>query len=362
MKKICPFHKSDILKITHWLNEQSSYGWALDSWGMFFCEFKESDGERYQYQLDMDNWEDGPNEERRVQLESLGWKYVETIGGTRIHIYRSLDWKASIPRNEEFIQYNRKKLRFVPIIGLLGILLSLALFLWVPFSKMQFMLVELAECDKSAIPLLVVIIVIAVLQFFNNEWPYYQLYKYLGKVSSITILETEREIGGDGLYLPLGWIQWGLMIGALFFVIWMTYGNPKVYTEPLLAERHYEYIEQFSEALDGEYNLNGKYWMNISENVEQELFVQIVERYAGYSNYYGYNSFRKEEYDTHDLWKLTEQEDERFDKLVVAKGRDEFLGDGLIFAQMEDDIIYLRYWGERDISQILDKITEIEYR
>ena len=39
-----------------------------------------------------------------------------------------------------------------------------------------------------------------------------------------------------------------------------------------------------------------------------------------------------------------------------------FLGDGLIFIRMENDIVYLRYCGERDIEPILEKVTENEYR
>lgn len=363
MKKICPYHKHEILKITQWLNEMSSYGWKLDSWGVFFCEFQEYDGERFQYQLDMDNWEDGPNEERRVQLKELGWEYVETIGGTRIHIYRSFDRKASIPEHAEFIEFNRKKFRFSLLAGILGILLTLAAFLAVPISNMQFWLVELTENEKGSIPLLLVIVVALVMKFFSDDWHNHQLYKYLGKkASSITILETEVEPALDKIQLPYGMLHWSLLAGALIFGLWVEYGNSKTYIEPLFAERYYEHVEYFSKPLDEDFNLDGKYWMNVSENVQDELFEQIMERYSGYSNYYGYSLFKKEKYDTHALWKITEQKDERFDKLIVAEGRGEFLGDGLIFVQMEDDIVYLRYWEETEIETILEKVAEIEYR
>lgn len=93
MKKLCPYHRYDVMHITQWLNELSSYGWELSSWGTLFCKFQEYDGSRYQYQLDMDNRGDGANKERRKELEALGWEYADTISGTRLHIYRSLDWK-----------------------------------------------------------------------------------------------------------------------------------------------------------------------------------------------------------------------------------------------------------------------------
>lgn len=186
--------------------------------------------------------------------------------------------------------------------------------------------------------------------------------QWLNEMSSYTILETEVEPALDKIQLPYGMLHWSLLAGALIFVLWMEYGNSKTYIEPLFAERYYEHVEYFSKPLDEEFNLDGKYWMNVSENVQDELFEQIMERYSGYSNYYGYSLFKKEKYDTHALWKITEQKDERFDKLIVAEGRGEFLGDGLIFVQMEDDIVYLRYWEETEIETILEKVAEIEYR
>ena len=363
MKKNCPYHKYDILRITHWLNEQSSYGWVLDSWGSFWCKFREYHGERYYYQLDMDNWEDGPNEERRVQLKELGWEYVDSIGGTRIHIYRTFDRKASIPAHEEFIAYNRKKLCFSVLVGILGIISILAAFLAVPISNMQFWMLELSETEKGMFPVLLTVVVALVVNFLNDGWHNHQLYRYLGKKAvSITILETEDDRNGERIRIPLGLIQWSLLAGAFVVILWMEYGDTRPYTEPFFAERYYENIEHFSKPLAEEYNIMGSYWMNVSEEPDEELFDQMVERYVGYSNYFNYSLFRKEKYDTHDQWEVTEQQDERFDRLVIAEGRGEFFGDGLLFIRMENDIVYLRYWGERDIEPILEKVTEIEYR
>lgn len=363
MKKICPYHKLDILHITQWLNEWSSYGWTLKSWGAFSCEFEEYEGERFYYQLDVDNWEDGPNEARRVQLKELGWEYVESIGGTRVHIYKTFECKATIPLHEGFNEYNRKKYRFSLLAGILKILLVLAAMLIPLITQRQFWLMEFMENDKRVVLFLMVFLVAVVMGFFHDDGNCYKFYKYLEKKTFYnTNLETDLEIESSKVRIPFGMLQWSLLIFLLGMAAWLEYGNTKPYVEPFYAERYYENTEDFSKKMKDKYNLYGEYWMNVSEDVQEKLFDQIVERYAGYSNYYGNTIFRKEKYDTHDLWAVEELSDERFDRLVIADGRGKFMGDGLIFIQMEDDLVYLRYWGERDIESILEKVAELELR
>lgn len=363
MKKICPYHKLDILHITQWLNEWSSYGWSLKSWGLFFCEFQKYEGERFYYQLDADNWEDGPNEERKNQLKKLGWEYVETIGGTRVHIYRSYERKATIPLHEGFNEYNRKKYRFSLMAGILKILFILAGALVPLITQKQFWLINFMEKEKSVLWLLGIFVVALVMGFFHEDWNNHRFYKYLAKkAGSVTNSESDLNLELTKVRLPFGVLRMSLLLGALGFAIWLEYGNSKPYVKPFFAERHYAQVEYFSKALDEEFNVDGKYWMNVSENVREKLFEQMLERYVGYSNYFGYTSFKKEKYDTHDLWEVEELSDERFDRLVIADGRGKIMGDGLIFIQMEDDLVYLRYWGERDIESILEKVAELELR
>lgn len=178
--------------------------------------------------------------------------------------------------------------------------MTLGAFLIVPVSKMQFLLVQLTQEDKSAVPLMAVFIVITILHFFNSEWHDYQLYKYLGRVGENVKVALEQEWEEPRIHLPLELIQWGLIIGTLIFVLWLEYGNKKEYVEPIFAERYYDEIELIHEPFE-EYNLLGYYWMNVSEDVADELFAQIG-----------------------------------------------------------NDIIYLRYWGEWDVSLIIDEITKID--
>ncbi len=106
MKKFCPFERRDIVKIRQWLNEYASFGYKLCSWG-FFVHFEEAPGFRGQYQIDADHKKDlAPDEERRAELEKLGWEYVTSVKGTRCHIYYHEDRKAVMPVNQKLAEYN----------------------------------------------------------------------------------------------------------------------------------------------------------------------------------------------------------------------------------------------------------------
>ena len=85
--------------------------------GIFFVKFKESEGKRYWYQIDIDDWEDGPNEERRKELESQGWEYKDTIPGSSYHIYRCTEEKKPFHRDSEFCRAVRRQLDHHPVGG-----------------------------------------------------------------------------------------------------------------------------------------------------------------------------------------------------------------------------------------------------
>lgn len=358
MKKICLYDRRDILNITRWLNEYADYGWALQSWGRFFVKFEESKGDRFRYQLDMDNWEDGANAERRAELEALGWNYVETIPYTRIHIYRSLNRKASIPPNEEFIRYNRKKLRFFPFWNLAGALLALTALLLIPLSNQQFFLLELTQMDKGTRLLYAACILLITIQFFDNILHDYRLDQYLGSLQKDIDLE-EAQISACSFALPyIRLICRLLSTGFMIGVICLTFVPEKGYIEGAFVQRYYPEVGGVSEELWNTYGAHGNYWMNVSENVDEKLFSQIVERYSAYSNYYGHGFFRKSKYDTRDWWTVEERTDERFDRLVVAQGIGGHKGEWLIFAQQGNDIIYLKCRRTDDISGILDHLNK----
>lgn len=368
MKKICPFHRYDILQITQWLNEYSAYGWELKSWGTFFCRFQEYNGARYQYQLDMDNWENGANEERRAELEALGWEYVDTISGTRIHIYRSPDCKVSIPENKEFIEYNLKKFRFSPVLQLvLGVVLLVFFWSGTSFSSgIQFILLNLTQTDKITLLLYGIYaaaIIVAALDAFRHCL---QLYRYLRKKArsvSVIMLEAEQEYDSNEVYFISRIAEYVLVYGALILALGtlLFWGeNQREYVKGAFAERYYSEITSVYESL-GKYPVYGSYWMNVSEAVEDELFDQIVERYAGYSSYYGNGFLFKRRYDTHDQWNIDRPEDERFEKLVIAEGIGKYYEEKLLFAQIGNDIVYLRCFRGADIPALIEELATIEY-
>lgn len=357
MRKICPYDKHDIRNIIQWLNEQSDLGWEFKSWGTMFCKFEEYDGPRYQYQIDFDNQEEGANPEREAELTLLGWEYVETISD-RMHLYRTTNKNASISWNEQFCDFNRKKIRNSMIWRILGWLVSLAAVILVPLSKLEFWLVELTQNDKYLAPLLMIFVIIAVLHFFNDDWIDFRLYKYLGRVSEHMPGGGEPEWGRSKVRTPLGIIQLVLLVAVLALALWVEYGKTEEYVEGAFVERYYRNIEQVHEPFE-EYSQLGYYWMGVSENVQEALFDQIVERYTGYSNYSGFSLFLKSKYDTHDRWTLTERVDNRFDRLLIARGTKQYEGMGWIFAQMENDIVCLRYWEENDILPMIEELTRM---
>ena len=320
----------------------------------------------------MDNWEDGANEERREELEALGWEYVDTISGTRFHIYRTLDWNASIPENKEFTRYNLKKFRFSPMWELIAGFIVLVLWsLQTPFfSGIQFFILNLTQTDKISLLLYgiyAVAFIVEVLEDFRHKL---QLYRYLRKKArgsvSITIVKTEQEYEDQGFHVPLRMIRYVLLFLPLILLLTTLWGrNQKEYTEGIFAERYYEGIDSVYEPFEN-YNAYGSYWMNVSEGMEDELFDQIVECYAGYSTYYGNGFFLKSKYDTHDQWNIEWQEDGRFEKLVIAEKLvtaekiQKYYGEKIIFAQIGNDILYLRCYREPDISGLLEELTQIE--
>lgn len=231
MKKLCPFHRYDVMHITQWLNELSSYGWELSSWGTLFCKFQEYDGSRYQYQLDMDNRGDGANKERRKELEALGWEYADTVSGTRLHIYRSPDWNASIPENKEFTKYNLKKFRFSPIWELaIG---SIVLVLWslqIPvFSGKQSFVLNLTQTDQIFLLLYGIYAVVFIVEVLEDFWYKQQLYRYLRKKArgsvSIKILKTEQEYEKHGFHFPLWIVRYVFLVWPLVMLLTTLWGR-----------------------------------------------------------------------------------------------------------------------------------------
>ena len=135
MRKVYFYHPYDIPRLTNWLNEWSTHGWEMEVWGVSFVKFRKlTDGEHYNYQVDMDDTSGDPGVFRREELAKLGWEYVGTIGVSREHVYRHKDKYARLPRNEAYVSFNQKKLNselfWSGILGFLVLALLLYFFIF----------------------------------------------------------------------------------------------------------------------------------------------------------------------------------------------------------------------------------------
>lgn len=133
--------------------------------------------------------------------------------------------------------------------------------------------------------------------------------------------------------------------------------NAISYADGLFVERYYE-TTQFGTSSGGKSeHLKGYYWIDVEKKVQDKLFSQIVERNTAY--FYHYDLLHKEKYNTSAKWIISELTDERFEKLVIARGILEFEDTRLIFAKMEDEIICLDYSGEKDISVLAEELAKV---
>lgn len=400
MKKLNLFSAHEVVGIMQWLNEQASFGWELKEWGSIFVKFQESDGPRCQYQLDLDNWEDGANEERRSELEALGWKYVDTIGGTKIHIYRSEDLSASIPPNEEFIAFHKKRLRITPIRGFISLLLAVSA-IFPMFSSIPYKLLEVTMTNKYGPHLIAVLWLMIAYEYIKRVVYQQRLYRYLEDIREIPIKEILRRGDYHEKNIFPRVLYWGILIGGILFLwrldntqderdladadattryvdlaefqdddfkfaetTWSWSDYPDInrakyisYKDGIFVEQYYEIRQYGYEIWDISEDLEGHYWIGVNENVQGKLFSQIVDRYTNY--HYHYELFHRKEYNTSNNWIVAEQTDERFDRLVIADGILKFEGYQLIFAQMDEHIVYLKYLGEKDISTVVEELVKV---
>lgn len=405
MIKICPFHRYDILNITQWLNEQDFYGWKLQSWGIFFVKFEESDGESWQYQIDLDDRGDGPDEERREKLEAGGWEYVETIFSTTLHVYRSKDKKQIFTRSGEFCEKYCRKERNAAIVSVIVLLVLAAIYLAEPVSKWPFLLVELTRTSKMRIGLYAVLLFLFIGRMVDEFRRGREIRRILKKTCSISVIYGEEEAARRRIRIPFSLIQWILLIGMLLFVIISgneegevrnlsevdgtvryvslealcgddfsfseTYfsDSPEInraccveWIDGIFAEQFYEVNQYGSWNGKDTERLTGDYWRGVSEKLSDRLFSQIVERYTVYSEYWGYlgsGSLKPTEDYEGEPWKISEIESEAFTKLLIAERTVYGEEERLIFVRKGNDMAYLKYQGAASVELLIEKLTEV---
>lgn len=403
MLKICPYHQYNLSKIVEWLEEQSAYGLELENWGVFFVKFKESTGgEHFRYQIDMDDAAEEPNAFRRSELVEAGWEYVTTIGNSREHIYRCRDTKAFLPRNEFYIEYNRKKLNRDLFWSCVWALILVLLLLFIHGFRNEFVLLEFMQQDSRKLLFYTVWFVLTLYQILGEIYQNIKLYRYLDKVGKNTTLEEEERVEkGYGFHFPVRLLAWILLVCSLVSLLWIddmedvanlyeadasvkyvdlasfqtegfeiseitweehsdiNFGNRIEYIAAPFAKTYYE-VNQYGGTTgnDSDEQMEGMYWDVTNEKIADRLFSQVIERYTKYSRYY-VGGFHKEQYYIAENWTVTEQNDERFTELVIAEGGGQrYEGNVQIFARIGNQIICLRYWGDTSAEVLVEEIAK----
>lgn len=387
MKKICPFHKDDIESRVRWLNDQADRGLELYSWGFFFVKFKESEGKRYWYQMDIDDWEDGPNEERRKELESQGWEYKDTIPGTSYHIYRCTEEKKPFQRDSEFCRCFCKKRETGKWTNRIILLLAVAVYLYLLYSQRDILLLEISKGDLGQMHIYMAIFVCMILVLFRDLFYQRRLCRTLLREISSGVVpaaeKTEREqMNLNFLVTMITWVIYGCLI-LWVIVTWnntttynlteksgeITYlelseflGDSVVFSEEylesepevnqmrsvtfyqgMLAEQVYE-VHQFGRMKDGEpENLTGCYWNQVTEKASEPLFAQIVNFYTSDA----------------DQWSMEELENSYFTELITAKGIERNRGVRCVFARKDQNIVYLWYRGNVPTETLIEGLENL---
>ncbi len=357
MKKYCPFRGWEIAKIRQWLNEYASFGYKLKSWG-FFVHFEEVPDFNGQYQIDVDDKDDlGPNKERREELEKLGWSYEASINHTRCHIYYHKDRRAVMPVNQKLTEYNCKKFRWTPLLAVLAMLLGVFPEMLKQCSKYPFWMVDLSREDKMVPMFWCFIMCTVICSAATSIWEEYRIHQYFKELAKVKVIGQESPMDAIGVRIPVIGVMIAVAAATMIgLVVFREKLDTRDYVEGYFSERYYQNIEEIYPFLEKSAGW-GSYWMNVSKDSEEKLFDQIIERYAGYADYYGGVLWGKDEA-TYEDFQLTEMTDERFERLVFAEGIEGKEQSSILFVQKENDILYFRFWDDIEISILLDEIAK----
>ena len=158
MRKLVPFHANEIDKTVQWLNDLAGEGLCVETWGSFFVKLKEGESADWIYQIDIDDSTGEPNYQRKLELEKQDWQYVQTIGTTRHHIYRTRNQSARLVWNGEYIEKYRKKQRVDLFWGVVAAIVCVIIYLWLAvFRNWNYLILSLVESrwDLAVITVLV---------------------------------------------------------------------------------------------------------------------------------------------------------------------------------------------------------------
>lgn len=385
MRKFVPYHQNELSKITHWLNKLSKEGLCVETWGAFWLKFRDTEERDYYYQVDIDDSTADPNYQRRLELEKQGWQYVQTIGNTRHHIYRTRNQGVKLIWEDAYIAAYQKYLRSNTFWMIFSVLVYIAVWLYLIFwFRGPYALLAYIENDY----------LYGNLQIFSQIFLIYNWTMEVIRMRSLQIM-LQKEKGTftaesyDGQeekrIVPYGLKQMVslFIIIGVFFALWqfeeketnfdntqaglacvdlqsleedgfkineitwkenpeVNFGNRILEAKGLFTEYHYKVSQYGTDSAGRDVQISGSYWKVRPDGLAESLFTQLLER----STTYRYENLYREEdkIEAKEYWNISERKESGFTKLIVAEPLTEDMP-LMIFAQKEDIVICLRYYG-----------------
>jgi len=397
MRKWLPYyHVNDIRKIEYWLNERAQEGYCIETWGVFWAKFKEEPERDYRYLIDIDDSKGEPNYERRTLLKTKGFSYVQTMGTTQCHIYRTKDEGAKISWDEAFVKkFWKKTLVDVVVSGILA-LVMLALYAFFVVDT-EYFLVGYMENDRYDRYVADIMIILALLGWLRETIGVFKIRKLLRDKESID----EEPIYYETVHVSYGvvaFVTWALSLSAAIYgfvgneyaenyegrddfvdlreleaegfvisdILWrekpeVNFGNRISESEGLFYEYRCE-INQYGTAVDGEdVQICSNYWKVRPDSLAEPFVEQLFLKHTQYK--YVDGNYTAGEVDREAYWEIEQLSDEHFDSLAVVTEKAEVLSEGdrptlMIFAQKGDKVVFLQYYGCLPETVFLEEIQK----
>ena len=401
MRKFVPYHSNELGKITRWLNKLSKEGLCVETWGTFWLKLKTTEEKEYQYRIDIDDSTAEPNYQRKLNLEKQGWQYVQTIGTTRHHIYRTNDPGKKLVWEEEYIAAYQKYLRSNMFWVIVCMIMYAVLCIWIVFgtrgSYPLLAYIENGSYVNFQIFVQVFLIIswlIQVIQMKRLKGLIQKVTKssagndfieesHVGQNEKSTIPYGIRQIGSIFLILGFLLIYFQLEEKEINFepaqkrlacvdlrnveaegfelkeITWkenpeVNFGNRILEGKGIFTEYYYRVNQYGIDNTGKDVQITGSYFKVRPDGLAEKILEQLLERAT---TYLFEGIYREEDkIKAEDYWNISERKTDGFTKLIVAEPLTEpEERPWMIFAQKEDIVIYLLRYSYRNFHGYMNK-------
>lgn len=402
MRKFVPFSPNEIDKTTQWLNDLAREGLCAETWGSFWVKFKEGESKDWVYQIDIDDSTGDPNYQRKLELEKQGWQYVQTIGNTRHHIYHTQNQGVSLVWNAEYIEKYQKTLRtnmfWEAVMGIIYVVL----YLWLTvFRNGEYFLLSLVEASGVYEQILTFTIVCMVCDWIKDFVTMGKLRHQL--MQGLLLTEHGNNCDKKDIFkkckVPQGLRQIlkSVLIAGLVILIFgiddkgenfddsqsalacvdlqdleadgfeitsitwddnpgVNFGN-RILEKTGLFTEYFCGVSQYGTDANGEdVQISGHYYKLRPDGMTEGVLEQLIDRSISYM--YEHQWLEEDKKLSEDYWTISEVENTGFEKVIVAEAANED-GPLMIFAQTEDIIIYLRYYGNLSAEAFVEELIRL---